>query len=78
MQRYMTVKYASLLLGLLTLFGIVHIMLISPFLNCLILDGDISQITQTISLFVIEPIICIFIMVIFINRQEEKLYDSIF
>lgn len=77
MQRYMTVKYTSLLLILLTLFSCLHYFFINPLLECLILNNLARQCIQTLSLFIIGPVICVLIMVFFINHKEEELYDSI-
>ena len=78
MQKYMTVKYATILLLLISLFTIFHMMVIAPFLNCVIVNESIRTMTHTLSMFVVEPVICILIMVVMINRREEKIYDSIF
>lgn len=76
MSRHMTVKYGFLLILLLCFAALIHHAFIAPMLEYLIIDEQCYTIIQMFSLFIIEPIICIFIIVGFVNKAESKYYDT--
>lgn len=77
MQKYMTVRYTSLLLIFLVIYSYLHYLLVSPLLQCMITNDGIRQCIETLTIFIIGPVLCILLVVMMINIEESKLYDSI-
>ena len=76
MPKYMTVKFVCMLTILLCLSFMFHYVFIGSVLNCFILDTACNSLIQMFSLYIIEPVICIFIAVGFVNKEEAKYYDT--
>ncbi|MEG0591728.1 MAG: hypothetical protein RR512_00355 [Coprobacillus sp.] len=77
MQRYLTVRYTSLLLIFLIIYSYLHYLFVSPFLQCMISNDAFRQSIETLTIFIIGPVLCILLVVIMINIEESKLYDSL-
>lgn len=77
MPRYLTLKYGSLLILFLCISMFMHYTWIAPMLEYLIIDDICSGMIQMLSLSIIEPVICIVIIVYMINRREQQYYDTL-
>lgn len=76
MPRYMSVKYGFLLILLLCFTTLIHYAFIAPMFKYFIIDDQCHMIIHMFSLFIVEPIICIFMIVGFVNKAESKYYDT--
>lgn len=77
MKRLVVSKYIILLLVMIFVGICIHYTMIVPFINILINHYPCNELTNMFLAFVIEPVICIFIVAILIGRKEKQIFNNI-
>jgi len=76
-ERLFVSKY--IMLFLMMIFGCIcmHYTMIIPFIHLLLTNSICIELMNMILAYIIEPIICILIVVILINQKEKQLFHTI-
>lgn len=77
MKHLVVSKYIFLLLVMIFIGIMIHHTMINPFINTFINHYPCNELANMFLAFVIEPVICIFIVAILINRKEKQIFNNI-
>lgn len=70
-------KYTMMLLEFLILGVFIHFATVAPLIDIFCLNYTCSNLINTFTLMIVEPVLCIVIVVFLINKKEKQYYDSI-
>ncbi|MFR7589961.1 MAG: hypothetical protein ACLUVC_00820 [Longibaculum sp.] len=76
-MKNMVIKYTLLFIGLLMISVFIHYGTIFPLIGMICESAVCRNFLNTLTLMIGEPVICIIIIVYFINHKEKQYYDSI-